>query len=156
MQYALIIIKPDGVHRRLVGRIINRIEEKGLVIVGQKMMVISKELAEANYSVHKGKVFYEPLIEFMTSGPVVAMVVKGVNVATVARKLIGATFGQDAEPGTIRGDYAISNRFNLIHCSDSEESAKREIGLFFKDDELFDYDTVDLNWVYATAGDEYI
>ena len=156
MEHALVIIKPDGVQRKLIGRITNRIEEKGLLIVGLKMSFISKELASKNYAVHKGKDFYKPLIRYMTSSPVVLMAVKGINAIKITRKLTGTTFGQDAEPGTIRGDYAISNRFNLIHCSDSPEAAEREIKLFFEDYELLDYDTIDLNWIYDTSEGKYV
>ncbi|MGR3176560.1 MAG: nucleoside-diphosphate kinase [Candidatus Anammoxibacter sp.] len=161
MQLALIIIKPDGVQRKLMGKIISRLEEKGLLIAGLKMMVISKELANEHYADHKGKGFYEALIKYMTSGPVVVMALKGQNTFKVVRKLMGSTFGQEAEPGTIRGDYAISNRFNLIHCSDSLEAAEKEIGLFFKEEELLyngtaDYETADLRWIYDASDGDYV
>lgn len=156
MEHALVIIKPDGVQRKLIGRITNRIEEKGLLIAGLKMSFISKEQASENYAAHESKDFYKPLIRYMTSSPVVLMAIKGINAVKITRKLIGATFGQDAEPGTIRGDYAISNRFNLIHCSDSPETAEREIKLFFRDSELLDYDTIDLNWIYDTSEGKYV
>ncbi len=151
MQHALVILKPDAIQRKLIGKIISRFEEKGILIVGMKMTYISKELAQENYAVHEGKDFYDPLIRYITSGPVVIMALKGVNVVKVGRKLLGATFGHDAEPGTIRGDYAISNRYNIIHCSDSPESAEKEINLFFRKEELLDYDTIDLKWIYDTS-----
>ena len=156
MEHALVIIKPDGVQRKLMGTIISRLEEKGFLIIGLKMTFISEELASKLYSVHKGKDFYDQLIRYMTSSPVVGIVLKGINAVNVARKLIGSTFGQDAEPGTIRGDYGISKRFNLIHCSDSQESADKEIQLFFKNEELLDYDTADLPWIYDTSMAKYV
>ncbi len=156
MEHALIIIKPDGVQRKLIGKIISRLEEKGFLIMGLKMTFISEKLASNLYAVHKGKDFYNQLIKYMTSSPVVGIGIKGINAVNVARKLIGSTFGQDAEPGTIRGDYAISKRFNLIHCSDSQETADKEISLFFKNEELLDYDTADLRWIYDTSMAKYV
>ena len=156
MQHALVIIKPDGVQRKFVGRIISRFEDKGLLIVGLKMTFISKELASKNYEVHKGKDFYEPLIRYMTSGPVVVIALKGLNAVKIVRKLMGYTFGQDAEPGTIRGDFAISDRYNLIHCSDTAEAAENEIRLFFSEEELLDYDTTDLHWIYDAQKSKYV
>lgn len=148
MQKTLIIIKPDAVQRRLIGNIVKRFEDKGLQILGLKMTCISESVARQHYSVHKGKEFYEPLVRYMTSGPVVMMALKGKNAIDVARKMMGATFGSDAEPGTIRGDYAISNRFNLIHGSDSESSAEKEISTFFTAAELVEYEEADLSWIY--------
>jgi nucleoside-diphosphate kinase len=148
MQKTLIIIKPDAVQRRLIGCIIKRFEEKGLQIMGLKMTRIPETLAIQHYSAHKGKDFYEPLIRYTTSGPVVLMVLKGKNAIEVARKMMGATFGADALPGTIRGDYAVSNRFNLIHGSDSEASAEKEINTFFTMEELAEYEAMDLSWIY--------
>lgn len=148
MQKTLIIVKPDALQRRLVGKIIKRFEEKGLQILGLKMTCISEATARQHYSVHEGKDFYEPLIRYMTSGPVVLMVLKGKNAIDVARKMMGATFGSDALPGTIRGDYAVSNRFNLIHGSDSDASAEKEINTFFTATELVEYEAADLSWVY--------
>lgn len=148
MQKTLIIIKPDAVQRRLIGSIIKRFEDKGLQILGLKMTSISETLAMEHYSMHKGKDFYEPLIRYTTSGPVVLMVLKGKNAIEVARKMLGTTFGVDAQPGTIRGDYAVSNRFNLIHGSDSEASAEKEINTFFNITELVEYEGADLSWIY--------
>ncbi|MGR3310376.1 MAG: nucleoside-diphosphate kinase [Candidatus Brocadiales bacterium] len=148
MQKTLIIIKPDAVQRRLIGSIIKRFEDKGLQILGLKMARIPGTLAMEHYSMHKGKDFYEPLIRYTTSGPVVLMVLKGKNAIEIARKLMGATFGVDAQPGTIRGDYAVSNRFNLIHGSDSEASAEKEINTFFTMTELVEYEAADLSWIY--------
>ncbi len=148
MQRTLAIIKPDAVQRRLIGKIISRFEEKGLEIVGLKMTVISEDLAKKNYSVHEGKDFFEKLIKFMTSGPVVILVLRGENAIEVIRKLMGSTSGHEADPGTIRGDYAMSGRFNLIHGSDSVESAEREISLFFDDTSIMDSEKSDLKWIY--------
>ncbi|WP_440059013.1 nucleoside-diphosphate kinase [Thermogladius sp. 4427co] len=132
----LVMIKPDGVRRGLVGEIISRFEKKGFRIVGLKMLRMSRELAEKFYSVHKGKQFFESLIEFITSGPVVAMVIEGDSAISVARLMIGATDGRQALPGTIRGDYSLSKTENVIHASDSPESASYEIGLLFREEEL--------------------
>ncbi len=115
MQKTLVILKPDAVPRRLIGKIINRFEDKGLEIIGLKMSVIPEDLARKNYSVHEGKEFFEKLINYITAGPVVFMVLRGKNAIEVTRMLMGSTFGHEATPGTIRGDYAISKRFNLLH-----------------------------------------
>ncbi|MEE9201354.1 MAG: nucleoside-diphosphate kinase [Candidatus Brocadiales bacterium] len=151
MQKVLILLKPDAVHRRLIGKIITRFEEKGLQLVGIKLIKMTEELARENYRQHKGRDFYEPLIRYLTAGPVVAIVLKGKEVVEIARKMAGFTFGSKAEPGTIRGDYAVSNRFNLIHVSDSKETAEAEIGIFFRPDETFDYDAADIQWIYDTS-----
>ncbi|MBT3878185.1 MAG: nucleoside-diphosphate kinase [Candidatus Scalindua sp.] len=153
MQKTLVIIKPDAVQRRLIGKIINRFEEKGLEIVGLKMTVISEGLAKEHYSVHEGREYYENLIKFMTSGPVVMLVLRGMNAIEVTRKLMGSTFGYEADPGTIRGDYAMSKRFNLIHGSDSEESAEREISLFFENGDLTQNEQSGLKWIYDMSGE---
>jgi nucleoside-diphosphate kinase len=147
MEATLIILKPDAVDRRLVGKIISRFEEKGLRIVGLKLAVIPKELAERHYEVHKKQPFYPGLLKFMTSGPVVLMAVAGSHVVEVARKLMGKTKSYDAEPGTLRGDFGVSSQFNLIHGSDSPETAARELRLFFQDHELVDYATSDSRWL---------
>jgi nucleoside-diphosphate kinase len=147
MERTLIILKPDAVKRRLAGRIITRIEEKGLKIVALKMMQISRKLAEKHYEVHRGKAFYKPLVQFITSAPVIVMVAEGPRAVSVLRKMMGKTFGFEAEPGTIRGDFGVSTQFNLIHGSDSEETAKREISLFFKNSEIFSYDMPDQQYL---------
>ncbi len=152
MQKTLVIIKPDGTSRRLIGKIINRFEEKGLEIVGLKMSVIPEDLARKNYSVHEGKDFFEKLIKYITAGPVVFMVLRGKNAIKVTRMLMGPTFGYEAVPGTIRGDYAISKRYNLLHGSDSVESAKKEIAIFFKDEEIIEHDQLNLKWIYDISG----
>ena len=136
LQRTFVMIKPDGVRRNLVGEIISRFEKRGLKIVGMKMVKIDRSTAEKLYEEHKGKSFFEDLINYITSGPVVCMVIEGDDVVSVVRKMIGNTDPKEAPPGTIRGDYALSKAENVIHASDSEEKAKREISLFFKEDEL--------------------
>ncbi|NPV42380.1 MAG: nucleoside-diphosphate kinase [Firmicutes bacterium] len=131
METTFVMIKPDGVKRRIVGEIIHRLEKKGLEIVDIKLLSLSKELAEEHYSEHKGKEFFDQLIEYITSGPVIAMVVKGNNAIQAVRQLMGNTDPIKAAPGTIRGDYGLTIRENLVHGSDSLESSKREISLFF-------------------------
>jgi len=136
LQRTFVMIKPDGVRRNLVGEIISRFEKRGLKIIGMKMVKIDRSTAEKLYEEHKGKSFFEELINYITSGPVVCMVIEGDDVVSVVRKMIGNTDPKEAPPGTIRGDYALSKAENVIHASDSEEKAKREISLFFKDEEL--------------------
>ena len=152
MERTLVIVKPDGTQRRLVGAIITRLEQKGLKLLALKMSVISEQLARTHYAVHQGKDFYEPLIRYMTSGPVVLMVLEGISAVAIVRSLAGPTFGADAPAGTIRGDWAVSKRYNLIHASDSAEVARKEIDLFFQPAELFDYQMSDLSWIYDLTG----
>ena len=151
MERTLVIFKPDAVHRRLVGRILTRFEDKGLKIVALKMCRLTKELAERQYAPHKGKHFHEPLVRFMTAGPVVLTVLEGKDAVAVVRSLMGPTFGPDAPPGTIRGDFGMSKRFNLVHGSDSAAAAEAEIDLFFRPEELVEYKPHDLGWVYDTS-----
>jgi len=151
MERTLIILKPDAVQRGLVGEIITRFEKKGIQIVGTKLIKIAPSLAEQHYAPHKGKPFYEGLVKFMTSSPVLVLALAGKDVINISRKMMGATFGSKAEPGTIRGDFGVSNSFNLIHGSDSAESATRELGLFFKPDELLDWSPAGQIWVYDFA-----
>src|SRR3954464_12848467 len=148
MERTLIILKPDAVQRGLSGEIISRFEKKGLQIVGAKMMKIPQTLAETHYEPHKGKPFYAGLVKFMTSSPVVVLALRGKDAIAIARKMMGATFGPKAEPGTIRGDFGVSNSFNLIRGSDSAESAARELELFFKPEELLDWTPASQGWVY--------
>jgi nucleoside-diphosphate kinase len=124
METTLIILKPDAVQRGLMGRIMTRFEEKGLQVVGAKMMLISPELAQKHYAAHEGKPFYEGLVRFMTSSPVLVLGLRGIGAITICRSMMGATFGSKADPGTIRGDFGVSNSFNLIHGSDSPEAAE--------------------------------
>jgi nucleoside-diphosphate kinase len=151
MERTLIILKPDAVQRGLVGEIVTRFERKGIQIVGMKFMKIAPQLAEQHYAPHKGKPFYEGLVKFMTSSPVMVMALAGKDVINIARKMMGATFGSKAEPGTIRGDFGVSNSFNLIHGSDSPESATRELSLFFKPEELLEWKPAAQTWVYDFA-----
>jgi nucleoside-diphosphate kinase len=148
MERTLIILKPDAVQRSLVGQILTRFENKVLQIVGMKLMQISRKLAETHYEPHRGKPFYPGLVNFMTSSPVVVLALEGKDAIAIARKLMGATFGSKAEPGTIRGDFGVSNSFNLIHGSDSPESAQRELGLFFRPEELLDWPPAIRPWIY--------
>src|SRR4051794_26316246 len=148
MEKTLIILKPDAVQRGLVGEILTRFEKKGLQLAGMKLMRIPATLAEQHYAPHKGKPFYEGLVRFMTSSPVIVMALQGKVAIEIARKMMGATFGFKAEPGTIRGDYGVSSSFNLIHGSDSPESAKTELALWFKADELLAYDLANRVWTY--------
>lgn len=152
MEKTLIILKPDSLQRGLAGRIITRFEEKGFQILALKAMKVSRELAEKHYGVHKGKPFYPRLLEYITSSPVVVMVLQANNGIAVARKMMGATFGSNAEPGTIRGDFGLSNSFNLIHGSDSPEAAAFEIGLYFKPEDLLTYERANERWVYDHSG----
>ena len=142
-----IAIKPDGVQRGLVGQIISRFETKGFTLVGLKIMTVTKELAEKHYDVHKDKPFFRSLIEFITSGPVVAMVWEGEGVVASGTNIIGATNPLSAEPGTIRGDYGISVGRNLIHGSDAIETAQKEISLWFKEEELVSWELTLSTWI---------
>lgn len=152
MEKTLIILKPDAVQRGLVGRVISRFEEKGFQILAMKMMKIPRPLAERHYAVHKDKAFYSRLLAYITSSPVLVMVLQANGAIAVSRKLMGATFGSNAEPGTIRGDFSLSNSFNLIHGSDSAESAEMEIGLYFKPEDLLDYERAGEGWIYDMSG----
>ena len=156
MERTLIMLKPDAVQRGLVGRILARFEAKGLKIVALKMACVDRGLAERHYAPHKGKDFYEPLLRFVTSGPMVFVVLEGKGAVAVARKMMGATFGPNAEPGTIRGDLGMSNRFNLIHGSDAPDVAEREIALFFRPEELIDWQPAAQPWVYDFSTGEVV
>jgi nucleoside-diphosphate kinase len=148
-QRTLIILKPDAVQRHLAGRIIARFESKGLKLVAAKFVRISQELARRHYAAHRQKPFFEPAVAFMTSAPSLLMVWEADGVVDIARKIIGSTFGYDAQPGTIRGDFGCSQRYNLIHGSDSPESAEKEINLFFTSQELLAYEFTDAPWLYS-------
>lgn len=147
MERTFIAIKPDGVQRKLIGEVIRRFEAKGFTLVGLKLMQVSQELAEEHYSVHKERPFFGSLIEFITSGPLVAMVWEGEGVVASARKIIGATNPLTAEPGTIRGDFGISVGRNLIHGSDGIETAQTEIKLWFQDKELVSWEPSLMSWL---------
>ena len=148
MERTYLMVKPDGVQRGLVGEIVSRFEKKGLKIVAMKMMVIPKETAENHYGEHKGKPFFPSLISYITSGPVFAMVWEGENAVQVCRNMMGKTKPLESAPGTIRGDYCLVTGLNIIHGSDSPESAAREIGIFFKPEELVDYTKDSNKWLY--------
>ncbi|REE94279.1 nucleoside diphosphate kinase [Paenibacillus taihuensis] len=147
MERTFLMVKPDGVQRGLIGEIVSRFERKGLKLVAAKFMMITPELAERHYAEHIGKPFYPPLVAFVTSGPVFAMVWQGDNVIGLTRAMIGKTDALEAAPGTIRSDFAVHTNFNLIHGSDSPESAAREIGIFFASHELVDYNQTIQQWI---------
>ncbi len=148
MERTYLMVKPDGVQRGLCGEIVNRFEKKGLKLVAMKLMVIPKDVAENHYGEHKGKKFYDSLISYITSGPVLAMVWEGDNAVAVCRNMMGKTNPQESAPGTIRGDYGMQTGMNLIHGSDSPESAEREIKIFFKPEELVSYTRTADKWIY--------
>lgn len=148
MERTFIAIKPDGVQRGLVGEIIRRFETKGFVLLGLKMMTVTRELAEEHYGVHRERPFFPGLVSFITSAPVIAMVWGGEGVVGAARKIIGATNPLTAEPGTIRGDFAANIGRNIIHGSDAIETAQREISLWFKEEELSPWQPSIAPWIY--------
>jgi nucleoside-diphosphate kinase len=145
----LIIIKPDGIQRHLAGQIISRLERKGLKLIAAKFMLIPAELVRQHYAAHKDKPFFEPAVKFMTSAPSLLMIWEADGCVDMVRKMIGQTFGYEAQPGTIRGDFGCSQRYNLIHGSDSTESARNEIKMFFETDEIVDYELSDAPWLYS-------
>ncbi|MGY4707779.1 nucleoside-diphosphate kinase [Candidatus Bipolaricaulota sp. J31] len=147
MERTLVLLKPDAVQRRLMGRIISRFEEKGLKIVAMKMMRVTRELAERHYAEHREKPFFSELVSFITSAPIVAMVVEGPKAIETVRRMMGKTNPLEADPGTIRGDYGVSITMNLVHGSDSPATAAREIPIFFAPEEILDYDIADQRWL---------
>jgi nucleoside-diphosphate kinase len=151
VERTLIIVKPEGVQRGLIGPVLARFEQKGLKLVGLKLLQIPREQAERHYAVHQGKPFYPGLIAHITSGPVVVGVLEGPDAIAVARKLMGGTNPKTAEPGTIRGDYALDIGFNIVHGSDGPETAQTEIGIFFQPSELVSYDRTIEHWVTGAA-----
>lgn len=148
MERTYLMVKPDGVQRGLVGEIMSRFEKKGLKLVAAKLMVIPKETAEKHYAEHKDKKFFPSLISYITSGPVFAMVWEGENAVQVCRNIMGKTNPQESAPGTIRGDYCMVTGVNIIHGSDSPESAAREISIFFRPEDLVDYKRDSDKWIY--------
>ncbi|MCM3738861.1 nucleoside-diphosphate kinase [Oceanobacillus luteolus] len=148
MEKTFLMVKPDGVQRNLIGEIVSRFEKKGFRLAGAKLMQVSNELAEEHYGEHKERPFFGELVEFITSGPVFAMVWEGENVISTARNMMGKTNPSEAAPSTIRGDYGVTVGKNIIHGSDSPESAEREINLFFDEKELVSYEKVDTTWIY--------
>ncbi|NHN28723.1 nucleoside-diphosphate kinase [Paenibacillus agricola] len=147
MERSFLMVKPDGVQRGFIGEIVKRFEQKGFQLVGAKLIQITKEQAELHYAEHTGKDFFERLVTFITSGPAFAMVWEGDQVVALSRIMIGKTNSMDAAPGTIRGDFAVHTNFNLIHGSDSLESAQREIANFFSEQELVSYSKSIQTWI---------
>lgn len=150
-EHTLVLIKPDGVQRLLAGRILGRFEERGLRIVGMKLLAADRSIAERHYAVHQGKPFYEGLLDFITSGPLVALALEGPNAIGAVRLMVGATRPHEATAGTIRGDLAVETAQNLVHASDGPETAAAELALWFKPDELLEYSREIDRWVLAPA-----
>ena len=148
MENTFLMVKPDGVQRNLIGEVVKRFESKGFKLAGAKLMVISNELAEKHYGEHKERPFFGELVDFITSGPVFAMVWEGENVITTARQMMGKTNPHEAAPSTIRGDFGVTVGKNIIHGSDSPESAEREISLFYDESEIVSYNKQDSAWIY--------
>lgn len=148
MDRTFVMIKPDGVHRRLVGEVVSRFERKGLRLVGMRLIRMSQDQARRLYKVHEGKPFYNGLINFITSGPALVMVIEGYKAVEVVRRMLGKTAAFEAEPGTIRGDLGLSRGKNIVHGSDSVENARYEMSIFFTESDLVNYTTPDIDWVY--------
>ncbi|MBS0202183.1 MAG: nucleoside-diphosphate kinase [Planctomycetes bacterium] len=149
LERTFVLLKPDAVARRLAGEILGRFESKGLKVVGLKMLMVTPELSKQHYAEHVHKGFYPLLEEFITSGPVVALVLEGPGAIAVVRKMLGPTNGRDAEPGTIRGDFGLSRQMNLVHGSDGPEAAAREIPIYFRPEELISYESSLDPWTNA-------
>ncbi|MFQ5804932.1 MAG: nucleoside-diphosphate kinase [Phycisphaerae bacterium] len=147
MERTLIIFKPDAVNRLLVGRILARFEDKGLRIVGMKLQQSPRTQVERQYEVHKDRPFYHSLVEFMTSGPVILAVLEGPSAISVVRNLLGPTDGREAAPGTVRGDFGLDQQYNLVHASDAADTARFEIELFFKPQEIVEYSRAPDKWI---------
>ena len=149
LQRTLLLVKPDGVQRLLVGRVLTRFEERGLKLVGLKLVRVDRALAEQHYAVHREKPFFAGLVDFITSGPLVAAALEGPNAIAIVRAMNGATRPHEAEPGSIRGDFAVETAQNLVHASDSPENAAAELALWFRPEELLSYDREIDRWVLA-------
>lgn len=149
MERTLVLLKPDCVQRRLMGRVLARFEDKGLNIVAMKLMRLTPEMSKQHYAEHVNKPFYPALESFVTGGPLVALVVEGLEVIRVMREMLGATSGLKAAPGTIRGDFSASRQMNLVHASDGPEAAQREIGIYFRPEEFCDYQPTITPWLRA-------
>jgi nucleoside-diphosphate kinase len=147
----LVLIKPDGVQRQLIGRILDRYEERGLKVIGLKLVQVDRSLAERHYAAHREKPFFGGLVDFIVSAPLVALALEGPNAIMVVRAINGATRPHEAAPGTIRGDYALETAQNIVHASDGPEAATAELALWFADAELFDYERDVDRWVLAPA-----
>ena len=145
----LIIIKPDGIQRHLTGEIISRFEKKGFKLIAAKFTQMSEKVASELYAAHKARPFFDGLIKYLSSAPVLVMIWQAEGIIDMSRKMIGATFNKDATPGTIRGDLGCSRGYNLVHGSDSTQAAESEIKLFFKPDEIIDYQLADSHWLYG-------
>ncbi len=152
LERTLVLVKPDGVQRGLVGTIIGRFEATGMKIVGMKLMQVSEGLAQRHYAEHDGKPFYGGLVNYITSAPVVALCLEGPNAISITRKLMGATSPHEAPPGTIRGDFGVEISRNLVHGSANSDDAEREVGLFFGDEELIDYARSNDVWIVSDEG----
>ena len=151
LQRTLLLVKPDGVQRQLVGRVLTRFEERGLKLVGLKLVQVDRALAEEHYAVHREKPFFAGLVEFITSGPLVVAALEGPNAIAIVRAMNGATRPHEAAPGSIRGDFAVETAQNLVHASDSEENAAAELALWFRPEELLNYEREIDRWVLAPA-----
>ena len=151
LERTLLLVKPDGVQRQLVGRVVTRFEERGLKLVGLKLVQTSRELAETHYAAHRERPFFTGLVDFITSAPLVAAALEGPNAIAIVRAMNGATRPHEAEPGSIRGDFAVETAQNLVHASDSPESAAAELALWFKPEELLSYEREVDRWVLAPA-----
>jgi nucleoside-diphosphate kinase len=148
MEKSFVMMKPDAVSRRLMGKILTRFEEKGLQVIAIKMLQIDENLAKEHYGEHTEKPFFNDLVNYITSSPSLAMVIKGDDAISLIRKIVGATNPKEADLGTIRGDFAVDMGRNVVHASDSPKSAEREINLFFDDNEICDYSIIDNSWIY--------
>lgn len=148
MEQSLVLVKPDGVQRGLIGEVVTRLENRGLRLVAARFMWVSTELAEQHYAVHAGKPFYAPLIEFITSSPLMAMVWEGPDAIAAIRQTFGKTRGTEADPGTLRHDFALQARYNIVHASDSPETAEFEIALWFKPEEIVRWQRDIEKWIY--------
>jgi nucleoside-diphosphate kinase len=149
MEKSFVMMKPDAVQRRIMGKILSCFEEKGLQIVAAKLLKIDESIAKEHYGEHSESFFFQDLVSYITSSPLFCMVIKGDDVISLIRKIVGATNPKEAEFGTIRGDFALDINRNIIHASDSLASAEREIALFFKEDEICDYEIADRIWIYG-------
>jgi nucleoside-diphosphate kinase len=148
MERTLVLVKPDGVQRGLIGEVISRLERRGLHLIAAKFLTVSEKLAADHYAVHKGKPFYDKLIEFITSSPVMAMVWEGPNAIAAVRQTVGATRPTEAAPGTLRHDFALTTRLNLTHASDSVENGEKEIALWFKKEDIVSWERFTDFWIF--------
>lgn len=149
MEQTMVIIKPDAVNRDLIGEVISRFEKKGLKIRAMKMQMLQPYILKEHYAHHKEKAFFEELVKYMSSIPSILMVLEGKEAISVVRTMVGPTQGREAAPGTIRGDYSVSNQSNIVHASEDAKAAKAEIERFFSKEEIFDYRKMDFDWIYS-------